>query len=34
MPDGQIFEIIHQKYFEGEISKETFEDFKRRYKKE
>jgi fibronectin type 3 domain-containing protein len=32
MPDGQIYEIIHQKYFEGEISKETFEDFKKRYK--
>jgi fibronectin type 3 domain-containing protein len=34
MPDGQIYEIIHQKYFEGEISKETFEDFKKRYKSE
>jgi fibronectin type 3 domain-containing protein len=31
MPDGDIYAIIKQKFEEGAISEETFEDFKKRY---
>lgn len=34
MPDDKIFDIIKQKFDDGDISSETFEDFKKRYKKE
>jgi fibronectin type 3 domain-containing protein len=34
MPDDEIFEIIREKYDEGKISEETFQDFKKRYGKE
>jgi ATP-dependent Zn protease len=34
MPDDKMFEIIKQKFEDGKISRETFEDFKKRYNKD
>jgi hypothetical protein len=34
MPDDEIFNIIQQKFEDGSISQETFNDFKKRYKKD